>query len=503
MEILNTNGTDPPNTSKSPLEEGISAEPTDETTSSPEVEPTYLDVFKNKDFMKLLTGQFFSNFGDAIFRISIMFFVYRMTGSATAMTLVLAAQTIPWIIVGPIAGVFADRVSRKAIMIGADIVRGVSILMLPLLPYVFSTNTIIYGVVVISFILGAASATFVAPRSAAIPEITGMRLYVKAISLSQLVFQTLAVLGPIFAAPIYVLLGEQTFWITSGCFFVSAVIIYFTTIPSAIREKKEKISFKLVFNDLKDGFAFLIKHPTVRLLIFLFTFLIIGTAFAGPLLLPYLYEIKHNAVAIQYFNVPSTVFRGANPAYLATHYFGVSQAVFQDYQISFMEVLRNLSDKQYGFLGASTALGAIVGNLLFGKFEKKIGRPRAILLGSIAIAGYYFVFFFNPGFIVLLFAGLTMGFFNGMFSLAINALFAENVPNEIRGRAYSATNAYIQVLSVACLALSGLTADSIGLVITITGSGIFLLVTTFIIAALTKVYIFAAEPPNPNLGLDN
>lgn len=500
---MNADGTDPPNTSKSPLEEGISAEPTDETTSSPEVEPTYLDVFKNKDFMKLLTGQFFSNFGDAIFRISIMFFVYRMTGSATAMTLVLAAQTIPWIIVGPIAGVFADRVSRKAIMIGADIVRGVSILMLPLLPYVFSTSTIIYGVVVITFILGAASATFVAPRSAAIPEITGMRLYVKAISLSQLVFQTLAVLGPIFAAPIYVLLGEQTFWITSGCFFVSAVIIYFTTIPSAIREKKEKISFKLVFNDLKDGFAFLIKHPTVRLLIFLFTFLIIGTAFAGPLLLPYLYEIKHNAVAIQYFNVPSTVFRGANPAYLATHYFGVSQAVFEDYQFSFMEVLRNLSDKQYGFLGASSALGAIVGNLIFGKFEKKIGRPLAILLGSIAIAGYYFVFFFNPGFIVLLFAGLTMGLFNGMFSLAINALFAENVPNEIRGRAYSATNAYIQVLSVACLALSGLTADSIGVVITITVSGIFLLITTFIIAALTKVYRFAAESPNPNLGLNN
>ncbi len=500
MKILNADGTDPPNTSKSPLEEGISAEPTSETISSPEAEPTYLDVFRNKDFMKLLSGQFFSNFGDAIFRISIMFFVYRMTGSATAMTLVLAAQTIPWIIIGPIAGVFADRVSRKAIMIGADIIRGISILMLPLLPYVFSTNTIIYGVVVITFILGAASATFVAPRSAAIPEITGMRLYVKAISLSQLVFQTLAVLGPIFAAPIYVLLEEQTFWITSGCFFISAVVIYFTTIPSASREKEEKISFKLVFNDLKSGFAFLVKHPTVRLLIFLFTFLIIGTAFAGPLLLPYLFEIKHNAVAIQYFNIPSTVFRGSNPSYLAVHYFG---AVLENYQPSFLEVLRNLSDKQYGFLGASSALGSVLGNLIFGKFEKKIGRPRAILLGSIAIAGYYFVFFFKPGFIVLLFAGLTMGFFNGMFSLAINALFAENVPNEIRGRAYSATNAYIQVLSVACLALSGLTADSIGLVITITGSGIFLLITTFIIIALTKVYRFAAEPPNPNLGLDN
>ena len=122
----------------------------DITEEQYEKEPTYGDVFKNIDFVKLLTGQFFSNFGDAIFRISIQFYVYYLTGSATAMTLILAAQTVPWVIIGPIAGVFADRISRKAIMIGADIIRGVSILMLPFLPYIFSTNNIIYGIAIIA-----------------------------------------------------------------------------------------------------------------------------------------------------------------------------------------------------------------------------------------------------------------------------------------------------------------------------------------------------------------
>jgi MFS family permease len=503
VDILTDDGTDPTHTSEIPLKEELSIEASEDEQVLEEADPTYKDVFKNKHFMRLLTGQLFSNFGDAIFRISIQFFVYHLTGSATAMTLVLAAQTIPWIIIGPIAGVFADRVSRKAIMIGADIVRGLSILILPFLTYIAGSSGVIYGVVIIAFILGAASATFVAPRSAAIPEITGLRLYVKAISLSQLVFQTLAVLGPIFAAPIYVFLGEQTFWITSGCYFVSAIVIYFTLIPSANRDKSEKMGIKLVINDLKNGFSFLLKHPTVRVLIFLFTFIVIGTAFSGPLLLPYLFEIKHNAVAIQYFNVPSTVFLGADPTYLAVHYYGTSPAIFSNYEPSFLEVLRNLSDSQFGYLGASSALGSILGNLAFGRFEKIIGRPKAILMGSVAISGYYFVFFFKPGFIVLLFAGFTLGLFNGMFSLAINAAFAENVPNEIRGRAYSATNAYIQVLSVACLALSGLTADSIGIVITITGSGIFLLITTVIVTIWTKAYKFAAETPNPYLHLEN
>ncbi len=116
-----------------------------------------------------------------------------------------------------------------------------------------------------------------------------------------------------------------------------------------------------------------------------------------------------------------------------------------------------------------------------------------------AISSYYFVFFFKPTFYLLLGAGLVMGILNGMFSLTINALFAENVPNEIRGRAYSATNAYIQVLSVACYSLSGLTADSIGIVITITGSGIFLLLTSIIIMTWTKFYRFANDTPNTRI----
>ena len=435
-------------------------------------EPTYGEVFKNKNFMKLLSGQFFSNFGDAVFRIAIQLYVYEITLSITSMTLILAVQTIPWIIVGPIAGVFADRISRKALMIGADIVRGLAIFALPFI-------SSIYGIAVIAFILGAASATFVAPRSAAIPEITGMRLYVKAISLSQLVFQTLAVIGPLFAAPLYIVFKASTFWISSGCFFISAVILVFIAIPSALRDKNELLTFKTVLTDFKEGIVFLLKNKTVRLLILMFTFIIIGTAFAGPLLLPYLYEIRFNAIAIQYFNIPESTFRIFNPL--------------------FRSGLKDLADMEYGYIGASIALGSIIGNLSFGALEKFIGRPLAIFLGSFAIACFYLVFLFQPGFIAILIVGFVMGVLNGMFSLAINALFAENVPNEVRGRAYSVINAYIQVFTVICYSVSGITADTIGVVITMAGSGIFLLVTTAFITIFTKFYRFAnVNPPNVN-----
>ena len=130
-----------------------------------EEETSYRDVFKNKNFVKLLSGQLFSNVGDAVFRIAIVLYVYSLTGSAAQMTFVLAAQTLPWIIIGPLSGVLADRISRKAIMVSADFIRAFSIIAIPFI------NSF-YILLIIAFIDGVGSSSFAAPRSAAIPAYT-------------------------------------------------------------------------------------------------------------------------------------------------------------------------------------------------------------------------------------------------------------------------------------------------------------------------------------------
>ena len=82
------------------------------------------------------------------------------------MTLVLAAQTLPWILIGPISGVFADRISRKTIMVASDLLRAVSIIAIPFI-------STMYPLLIIAFLDGVGSSSFAAPRSAAIPEIVG------------------------------------------------------------------------------------------------------------------------------------------------------------------------------------------------------------------------------------------------------------------------------------------------------------------------------------------
>ena len=64
----------------------------------PEDEISYAMVFKNREFVKLLSGQIFSNSGDAILRIALFLYLYTFTGSLTITTSLLAIQMIPWII---------------------------------------------------------------------------------------------------------------------------------------------------------------------------------------------------------------------------------------------------------------------------------------------------------------------------------------------------------------------------------------------------------------------
>ena len=77
-----------------------------------------------------------------------------------------------------------------------------------------------------------------------------------------------------------------------------------------------------------------------------------------------------------------------------------------------------------------------------------------------------------------------------MHSLSINAYFAEEVPNEIRGRAYSATNAYTQVFSVACLALSGLTSEAIGIANTMLMASGILFLGIILLSIKTRLFNF-------------
>src|SRR5512142_3068153 len=90
-------------------------------------------VFRNRNFSLMWSGQLVSTMGSALTSLAASIYVFRLTNSALSVGLMLMATAAPSLLVGLLAGVFVDRYDRKKIMIICDLIRGVLVLLIPLL----------------------------------------------------------------------------------------------------------------------------------------------------------------------------------------------------------------------------------------------------------------------------------------------------------------------------------------------------------------------------------
>src|SRR5690348_16780754 len=128
----------------------------------------YLELLRsNRPFRLLWYGQFVSQLGDWFDSIALFALLLRLTGSATAVGLLLVAQSLPPALVGLGAGIVIDRLPRKRVMIASDLGRAVLVLLF-LLVHTSGMVWLVYIITAAKFTLGA---FFDPARSAAIPSI--------------------------------------------------------------------------------------------------------------------------------------------------------------------------------------------------------------------------------------------------------------------------------------------------------------------------------------------
>src|ERR687887_2059571 len=83
----------------------------------------YAGVARSPRYFPLWLGQLISSFGDTLHYIALVVLVFRLTGQGLAVAGLVAAEVVPVLVLGPVAGVVIDRFSRKAVLIGADLFR--------------------------------------------------------------------------------------------------------------------------------------------------------------------------------------------------------------------------------------------------------------------------------------------------------------------------------------------------------------------------------------------
>jgi MFS family permease len=349
---------------------------------------TYRDVFHDGNWIRLWAGQTVSQFGDAISDIAFPLLVYQVTNkSAVALGFGFTIELLPLAIIGPVAGVFVDRWNRRSMLLVADFVRVFCAIGL-----FFSYH--LWQLYLLALTAAIMQATFLPAYSAVIPQITGHR-YVKSISLSYTGYRIVQVLGPAAAGGLMALLaGPRPVFLIDAATFAIAVLMTLTIHVGDVERKEQRPDF---LTDLHSGLSFLGRSAVVRY--------------------------------IASYNVILTIALAA--ATLGT-------VIYIKGALGLTPMASNqLYAWAVAVLGGSVALAT----WMIGYFDNRLSRRPLILWGPVLTGITYLLFAFHPGpqIVLPLFFLASIG--NACALVPTVAYLATAVPNELRGRVYSVTNA--------------------------------------------------------------
>jgi len=189
---------------------------------------------KNKNFRRLWTGQVISELGTWFSFIAELGLVRMLSGSPLMTTALLVARLLPFLLVAPIAGVLADRRSRKHIMIATDLMRAVVALGYVVAGYLGSA----WLVVICSALMASLTMFFEAAKNASIPNLVSSRELLTAnvlmLSMRFLQFTLGSAIGGLTAAQF----GYNTAFIVNALSFVGSALFIFPVPASSTRVAK-------------------------------------------------------------------------------------------------------------------------------------------------------------------------------------------------------------------------------------------------------------------------
>jgi len=179
-------------------------------------------VRSNRNFRCLWTAQIVSEVGDWFYTLAIYSLLLQLTGRAGSVALALVLQVLPQTFIGPTAGLINDRISRKKVMIMADLVRVVIVL---LMLFVRSQATVwlVYPLLLFETLMAA---FFEPARNSVIPNITVREDVILANTLSSTTWSLNLMIGATLGGVVAALLGRDAVFVLNALsFLVSAFLV--------------------------------------------------------------------------------------------------------------------------------------------------------------------------------------------------------------------------------------------------------------------------------------
>ncbi len=227
-------------------------------------------VWRNPAFRRFWTAHSISLAGTATTVVVLPILVFQLTGSASRTALLLTIQAAPYLTFGLVAAAIADRMNRRALMVGADLANAAVLASIPVAASM--------GVLTVTHVYLAAliSATvfvwFDAAYFGSVPAIAGRRHVAAANSAIASTVQVISVIAPAVGGALAALLSPASvLWIDAVSFVVSALILARIRWSSPIPEAGDTAAgdpagrrlVRRLAGDIAEGLRYVRRHPLI------------------------------------------------------------------------------------------------------------------------------------------------------------------------------------------------------------------------------------------------
>ncbi len=359
-------------------------------------------LLRNTRFLQLWVGQGISFVGDAVSTIALVVLMVQITGSASAVGGVLVARLLPTL-ASPLAGVLADRLDRRVVLVASDLVRAALVLGL-----VFARDPVV--IYILAFLMGSARTLFNPTIRAAFPSVVGRGDLTRANALISGTFSVSETAGPALGGLLVATVGvEAAFVLDSVTYLVSAAFLSRIPLPRPPREEDAGFG-----RELKAGFGYL-ASSRVPLAIVIGAFLTVLTINT---------------------TIPAEVF-------LAKETFGAG-------------------DAGYGLLVGLFGGGMILGSALIAALGDRARLLPLYFLGIFTSALALVATGFSPTFVVALLALTVTGVANGIDNVTTDTILQKQVPDAFLGRVFAVRFLGFSVGEVLAYPIGGAIVDASG-----------------------------------------
>ncbi|MEU5841209.1 MFS transporter [Rhodococcus sp. NPDC047139] len=251
-------------------------------------------ALRGPNFRLYIGGQAVSLVGTWMQTVAQSWLVLQLTGSATAIGIVLALQTVPMLLLGPYGGVVADRSDKRRLMIGLQTLMGVQALILGLL--VVTDTIALWHVYVLAVILGLNQCFENPARQSFMLELVGPEDLRNAVSLQSVLASCSRMIGPAVAGVVIAAGGLGVCFLLNAASFVAVVTSLLRLDVSRLQRSPAAARAK---GQLREGFAYI--RRTSDLAVPLLMMALVGClAFEFQVVLPVLADQTFEAGAGAY-----------------------------------------------------------------------------------------------------------------------------------------------------------------------------------------------------------